>query len=85
MQNIINELVKIIKVLHYNGIIIGNLKCSNIRYYKIESNNFFIESFLESSYFADNSLPDFVEYNNKLFQVFSIIADILIDSIYGST
>jgi len=85
MQNIINELVKIIKALHYNGIIIGNLECSNIRYYKIESYNFFIESFLESSYFADNSSPDFFEYNDKLFQVFSIIADILIDSIYGST
>ena len=85
IQNIINELVKIIKALHYHGIIIGNLECSNIRYYKIESYNFFIESFLESSYFADNSSPDFLEYNDKLFQVFSIIADILIDSIYGST
>ena len=84
-QNIINELLKIIKALHYHGIIIGNLECSNIRYYKIENYNFFIESFLESSYFADNSSPDFLEYNDKLFQVFSIIADILIDSIYGST
>jgi hypothetical protein len=48
---------------------------------------FLIDSFSDSSYFAysSNEKSQFIEFNMKIFQSFQIIANILIDKIYGST
>ena len=81
-------------MLHTFGIIIGNLDCSNIRYFykkqqKIipEIYSFLIDSFSNSSYFAysSNEKSQLIEFNKKLKASFQIIANILIDKIYNLT
>ena len=86
----IKELLQLIFMLHSYGIIIGNLNCSNIRYFykkNIDLYTFLIDSFLNSSYFAysSNEKLQFIEFNKKLLESFQIIAKILIDKIYSST
>jgi len=79
-------LLELIGLLHSRGIIIGNLDCSNIRYFykKPDLYTFLIDSFSNSSYFPDvDKSPS--EFNKKLKASFQIIAKILIDKIYSST
>lgn len=79
-------LLELIYILHSHGIIIGNLNCSNIRYFykKPEIYTFLIDSFSNSSYFPDvDKSPS--QFNKKLLESFRIIANILIDKIYSST
>ena len=82
-------LLELIGLLHSHGIIIGNLDCSNIRYFfKIpDLYTFLINSFSDSSYFADssNDRSQLIEFNKKLKASFQIIANILIDKIYNLT
>ena len=82
-------LLELIYILHSHGIIIGNLNCSNIRYFykKPEIYTFLIDSFSDSSYFAysSNEKSQFIEFNKKLLESFRIIANILIDKIYNPT
>jgi hypothetical protein len=111
IQKFMKQLLILIDMLHSCGIIIGNLGCSNIRYFykkpQITGNpeyltnrfyreqqtqipeifTFLIDSFSDSSYFAysSNEKSQFIEFNMKIFQSFQIIANILIDKIYGST
>lgn len=111
IQKFMKELLILIDMLHSCGIIIGNLNCSNIRYFykkpQITGNpeyltnrfyreqqtqipeifTFLIDSFSNSSYFADssNDRSQLIEFNKKLKASFQIIANILIDKIYSST
>jgi len=89
IQKFMKELLILIDMTHSCGIIIGNLDCSNIRYFlkKPDLYTFLINSFSNSSYFAysSNEKPQFIEFNKKLSLSFQIIANILIDKIYSST
>jgi hypothetical protein len=79
-------LLELIGLLHSFGIIIGNLDCSNIRYFfkTPDLYTFLIDSFSDSSYFPDvDKYPS--EFNKKLLESFQIIANILIYKIYNPT
>ena len=82
-------LLELIGLLHSHGIIIGNLDCSNIRYFfKIpDLYTFLINSFSDSLYFeySSNEKSQLIEFNKKLKASFQIIANILIDKIYNLT
>jgi len=78
------SILEMINILHSFGIIIGNLNCSNIRYFykKSEIYTFLIDSFSYSSYFPDFDKFPVKEFNKKLLESFKIIANILINKIY---
>jgi hypothetical protein len=78
------NILEMIYILHLFGIIIGNLDCSNIRYFYKKPNlySFLIDSFSYSSYFPDFDKFPVKEFNKKLLESFKIIANILINKIY---
>lgn len=79
------SILEMINILHSFGIIIGNLNCSNIRYFykKPEIYTFLIDNFSTSSYFPDFDKFLVKEFNKKLLESFKIIANILINKIYN--
>jgi len=79
-------ILEMINILHSFGIIIGNLNCSNIRYFykKPEIYTFLIDNFSTSSYFPDFDKFPVKEFNKKLLESFKIIANILINKIYNT-
>lgn len=79
-------ILEMINILHLFGIIIGNLNCSNIRYFykKPEIYTFLIDNFSISSYFPDFDKFPVKEFNKKLLESFKIIANILINKIYNT-
>jgi len=80
------SILEMIHILHSFGIIIGNLNCSNIRYFykKPEIYTFLIDNFSTSSYFPDFEKFPVKEFNKKLLESFKIIANILINKIYNT-